>query len=144
MQNSEMVIACDLFVMRSVLLPSRRLKEAAADSFFGPLWPFAPSSFQFAAVQESAFGRYCCKSLFALVIKNSPGCRRDFRVKMWGTSSPDDKLTSDLGSVIETAQIGGRRSDRLMAGKLSPGNFGLLQQYRPKADLPRCLLFGRF
>src|SRR5262249_15245459 len=56
MQNSEMVIACDLFVMGSVLLPSRRLKEAAADSFFGPLWPFALSSFQFAAVQESAFG----------------------------------------------------------------------------------------
>jgi hypothetical protein len=26
--------------------------------------------------------RYCCKSLFALVTKNSPGCRRDFRVKM--------------------------------------------------------------
>ena len=48
---------------------------------------------------------------------------------MWGTSSPDDKLTGDLGSVIETTQIGGRRSDRLMAGKLSRGNFGLLQQY---------------
>jgi hypothetical protein len=43
----------------------------------------------------------CCKSLFALVIKNSPGCRRDFRVKMRGTSSPDDKLTGDLGNVIE-------------------------------------------
>jgi hypothetical protein len=25
---------------------------------------------------------YCCKSLFAVVTKNSPGCRRDFRVKM--------------------------------------------------------------
>jgi hypothetical protein len=83
----------------------------------------------------SANGRYCCKSLFALVIKNSPGCRRDFRVKMWGTSSPDDKLTGDLGSVIETTQIGGRRSDRLMAGKLSPGNFGLLQQYLPGAAI---------
>ena len=44
--------------------------------------------------------------------------------------SPDDKLTGDLGNVIEATQIGGRRSDRLMAGKLSPGNFGLLQQYR--------------
>jgi hypothetical protein len=53
---------------------------------------------------------------------------------MWGTSSPDDKLTGDLGNVIETTQIGGRRSDRLMAGKLSPGDFGLLQQYPPKAD----------
>src|SRR6516225_2730154 len=83
----------------------------------------------------AAYGRFCCKSLFALLIKNSPGCRRDFRVKMWGTSSPDDKLTGDLGSVIETTQIGGRRSDRLMAGKLSPGNFGLLQQYLPEADI---------
>src|SRR5258708_7892207 len=75
----------------------------------------------------------CCKSLFALVIKNSPGCRRDFRVKMWGTSSPDDKLTGDLGNVIETTQIGGRRSDRLTAGNLSPGNFGLLQHNLPLA-----------
>jgi hypothetical protein len=50
------------------------------------------------------------------------------------TSSPDDKLTGDLGSMIETTQIGGRRPDRLMTGKLSPGNFGLLQQYLPKAD----------
>src|SRR5262245_65876162 len=83
---------------------------------------------------RSEFGRYCCKSLFALVIKNSPGCRLDFRVKMWGTSAPDDKLTGDLGSVIETTQIGGRRSDRLMAGKLSRGNFGLLQQYLPEAE----------
>jgi hypothetical protein len=65
----------------------------------------------FAAMHESADGRFCCKSLFALVIKNSPGRRRDFRVKMWGTSSPDDKLTGDLGNVIESTQIGGRRSD---------------------------------
>jgi hypothetical protein len=26
----------------------------------------------------------CCKSLFALVVKIFPVCRRDFRVKMWG------------------------------------------------------------
>jgi hypothetical protein len=77
--------------------------------------------------------RYCCKSLFALMIKNSAGCRHDFRVKMWGTSSPDDKLTGDLGNVIESTQIGGRRLDRLTAGNLSPGNFGLLQQYLPIA-----------
>jgi hypothetical protein len=76
---------------------------------------------QFAALHMSAIGRYCCKSLFALVIKDSPGCRRDFRVKVWGTSSHDDKLTGDLGNVIEATQIGGRRSDHLMAGKLSPG-----------------------
>jgi hypothetical protein len=50
----------------------------------------------------TAYGRYCCKSLFALVIKNSSGCGRDFRVKMWGTSSPEDKLTGDLGNLIET------------------------------------------
>jgi hypothetical protein len=37
-----------------------------------------------------------CKSLFALVIKISFGCTRDFRVKMWGTSSPEDKLAGDI------------------------------------------------
>src|SRR6516162_4767715 len=71
--------------------------------------------------------------------RSPSGCRHDFRVKMWGTSSPDDKLTGDLGNVIESTQIGGRRLVRLMAGSLSPGNFGLLQQYRHKADIPRCL-----
>jgi len=30
---------------------------------------------------------------------------------MWGTSSPEDKLTGDLGNVIEATSIGGRRSD---------------------------------
>jgi hypothetical protein len=30
-----------------------------------------------------------------------------------GASSPDDKLTGDLGNVIEATQIGGRRSDFL-------------------------------
>src|SRR5262249_43373210 len=63
-------------------------------------------------------GRFCCKSLFALTIKNSAGCRQDFCVKMWGTSSPDDKLTGDLGNVIETTQIGGRRAGRLSAGEI--------------------------
>jgi hypothetical protein len=45
--------------------------------------------------------------------------------------------------VIETTQIGGRRSDRLMAGKLSPGDFGLLQQYRHWAAEPGRLLSRR-
>src|SRR5262249_32567438 len=65
---------------------------------------------------------------FPLVTKTSPGCRRDFRVNMWGTSSPDDKLVTDLAKATEAIKIAARRSDRLMAGKLSPLNFGLLQQ----------------
>src|SRR5262249_13371017 len=52
----------------------------------------------------SARCRYCCKSLFAQVTKNSPGRRRDFRVKMWGTSSPDGKLACDLGNVVEATR----------------------------------------
>jgi hypothetical protein len=52
---------------------------------------------------------------------------------MWGTSSPTDKLTGDLGNVIEAAQIGVRRSDRITARKSSPGNFGLLQHNLPQA-----------
>ena len=84
--------------------------------------------------QMSALCRLCCKSLFPLGIKNSPACRRDFRVKMWGTSSPDGKLTGDLASAIDNTNIDGRRPDGLLAGNLSPGNFRLLQQYRPTAD----------
>ena len=57
--------------------------------------------------------RFCCKSLFALVIKNFPGFRRDFRVKMWGTSALDVKLADDLGNTIESTRIRGRRSDFL-------------------------------
>jgi hypothetical protein len=59
---------------------------------------------------------------------------------MWGTSSPDDKLTGDLGNVIEATSTGGRRSDCLAAGKLAPGNLGLLQQYRHQAADPECPL----
>jgi hypothetical protein len=77
----------------------------------------------------TAFGRFCCKSLFALVIKISFGCTREFRVKMWGTSSPEDKFAGDLGNVIEATSIGGRRSDFFTARSLAPGNLGLLQQY---------------
>jgi hypothetical protein len=53
---------------------------------------------------------------------------------MWGTSSPDDKLVSDLAKAAESTKIAARRSDRLMAGKLSLPNFGLLQQYLPQPD----------
>jgi hypothetical protein len=65
---------------------------------------------------------------------NSFGRKRDFSVKMWGTSSPDDKLTGDLCNVIEATSIGGRRSDFFTARKLAPGNLGLLQQYLPQPD----------
>jgi hypothetical protein len=92
-------------------------------------------------MHESENGRFCCKSFFALAIKNSFGRRRDFRVKMWGTTSlPEDKLAGDLGNVIGATSIGGRRSDFFTAGKLVPGNLGLLQQYRHDSDFPQCPL----
>ena len=50
---------------------------------------------------------------------------------MWGTSLSEEKLAGDPGNVIEATSIGSRRSDFSTAGKLAPGNFGLLQQYRP-------------
>jgi hypothetical protein len=68
-------------------------------------------------------------------MKISFGCTREFRVKMWGTSSPEDKLAGDLGNVIEATSTGGRRSGFFTAEKLAPGDLGLLQQYRHKADL---------
>src|SRR5262249_55519822 len=84
--------------------------------------------------------RFCCKSLFALAIKISFGCTGDFHVNIWGTSSSEEKLAGDPGNVIEATSIGGRRSDFLQQEKLAPGNFGLLQQYLPGADI--CLVVG--
>ena len=83
----------------------------------------------------SAPGRYCCKSPFAPLIKNSPGRGRAFRVKIRGTSSPAGKLTVDLGNAIEATKVDDRRSDCPAAGKLSLGDFRLLQQYRPIAEV---------
>ena len=78
----------------------------------------------------AAVCRFCCKSLFALVIKISFGCARDFCVKMWGTSSPEDKLAGNLGNVIGAISTGGRRVGFFYSRKLAPSNLGLLQQYR--------------
>src|ERR1700730_16128401 len=54
---------------------------------------------------------------------------------MWGTSSPDDKLTGDLGNVIEATSTGGRRSEFFTAEKLAAGNLGLFQQHRSMARI---------
>src|SRR5262245_28542072 len=74
----------------------------------------------------------CCQlQRHVLAIKISFGCTGDFHVNMWVTSSSEEKLAGDPGNVIEATSIGGRRSDFFTAGKLAPGNFGLLQQYLP-------------
>jgi hypothetical protein len=52
---------------------------------------------------------------------------------MLGTSSPSDKLTGDFGNEIEAISISDLGLLRLLAGKLSLFNFGLLQQYRSLA-----------
>src|SRR5262245_10699181 len=63
---------------------------------------------------------------------------------MWGTSSSEEKLAGDPGNVIEAPSIGGRWSDFFTAGKLAPGNFGLLQQYRHFCDIARSQIDFRF
>ena len=83
-------------------------------------------------------GGLCCKSLFAPVIENSPGFRRDLRVRMWGTSSPDDERTGDFGNEIEVISIANCGLFRLLAENLSPGILGLLQHNLPLADKVRC------
>jgi hypothetical protein len=83
------------------------------------------------------------KSLFALAIKNFPGCRRDFRVKMWGTSLLLDKLADDPGTAIEGARISGPRSDFFTAGKFATGNLDFCNNIgttRTQAD-PRRIEF---
>jgi hypothetical protein len=67
--------------------------------------------------------------------------RSGFRVNMWGTSSPGDKLTGDFGNEPDTTLISDRGLFRLLAGNLSPGVFRLLQHNREKsgraADIAR-------
>jgi hypothetical protein len=84
-------------------------------------------------LRMSVVGRLCCKSRFALVVGNSAGHRCDFRVKMWGASSPHVKLTGDLANVSDAIRIGDCFPFRNFAKNQSPCNFRLLQQYRPLA-----------
>jgi hypothetical protein len=49
--------------------------------------------------------RYCCKSRFALVIKNSAGRRFGFRVRMRGASSLHAKRIGDFGNATEGIRI---------------------------------------
>jgi hypothetical protein len=81
----------------------------------------------------SAIGRLCCKSRFALVIENSKGHRRGFRVKMWGTTSPRVKLACDFGNAIGVIRIGDYFPFRVFAKKSRPCNFRFLQHNRHKA-----------
>src|SRR3954470_23960902 len=83
-------------------------------------------------------GRLCCKSLFAPLIANFSSCRRGFRVNMWGTSSPGDKLTGDFGNEPDATSISDRGLFRLLAGNLSPGVFRLLQHNRHGAADLEC------
>jgi RES domain-containing protein len=83
----------------------------------------------------SLWVRYCCKSRFAQVIKNSAGCRRVFGVKMWGDMSPRVKLTGDFGNAIEGIRISNRLPPLVFAKNSWRCNFRLLQQYPPKATL---------
>jgi hypothetical protein len=86
----------------------------------------------------AAMCRFCCKSLFAPLTANFSSCRCGFRVNMWGTSSPGDKLTGDLANEPDATSISDRGLFCLLAGNLSPGVFRLLQQNLPRAGLSRC------
>jgi hypothetical protein len=69
------------------------------------------------------------------VIANSSSRGCGFRVNMWGTSSPGDKLTGDLANEPDATSISDRGLFCLLAGNLSAGVFRLLQQNRHKAAL---------
>src|SRR6476469_4038246 len=64
---------------------------------------------------KSAFGAIVLQSLFAPLITNFSSCRRGFRVNMWGTSSPGDKLTGDFGNEPDATSISDRGLFRLLA-----------------------------
>src|ERR1035437_10499933 len=88
--------------------------------------------------------RYCCKSLFALLIKNSLGSRCDFGINMWGTSSHSDELTGDFGNKPEAILIADHGLSCILAEKLLLCDLRLLQQYRHLTDKSVLLVFVRF
>src|ERR1700720_2445349 len=53
---------------------------------------------------------------------------------MWGTTSPNAKLTDDSGSAFEAPLIGDCRLFRSLARNQPPRLLGLLQQYRHQTD----------
>jgi len=109
---------------------SLNLREFFHSSF--PQWNSRPlRDSAWVERRMSVAGRFCCKSRYALLIKNFPGCRRGFRVNMWGTSSHGDELTGNFANEFDAISIDDRGLFRLLAGKLSDGNLGLLQQNRP-------------
>jgi hypothetical protein len=57
---------------------------------------------------------------------------------MWGTSSPVDEFTGDLGDAIEATQIAGRRLVCLVAGNLSPGQFWTFATQSAISDRMHC------
>src|SRR5215831_21027371 len=97
---------------------------------------FAPTAALVDAAQRSAaLCQYCCKSRFALVIKNSAGRRFGFRVRMRGTSSPHVKRTGDFGNATEAIRIGDQFPSRYFAKNPELCNLRLLQQNLPGGDL---------
>jgi hypothetical protein len=63
----------------------------------------------------------------ALLIENFPGRRRGFGANMRGTLSLSDELTGEFHNEFDAMSISDLGLLRLLAGKLSPEAFGLLQ-----------------
>src|SRR5262249_57453546 len=113
----------EIWTGRTAALGQQRRSRSGLVGSPCPVFP--KSGRKWCVQRTAALCRFCCKSLFAPVIKISFGCRRDFHVKMWGTSSPEDKLAGDLGNVIEATSIGGRRCHFFLSKKKTPGKFRL-------------------
>src|SRR5258708_21220241 len=68
--------------------------------------------------------------------KTFAGCRRGFRVKICGTSSPRAKLTGNFANAAEVTRIVHRFVLRVLAKNSWRCNFRLLQHYPPQAPIP--------
>ena len=89
----------------------------------------------FGSTTTTPDGRYCCKSLFASLNTSFPGRGCGALTTMWGTTLLGAKLTGDLGNAPEGTSTSDYCLFPPLAGNLSFGILGLLQQYRPSADI---------
>jgi hypothetical protein len=84
-----------------------------------------PRAAQERTFQHRRFGPIVLQKSFYPLFKNFPGCRRGFRVNMWGTSSHDDELTGNLANELDAISIDDRGLLRLFAEKSSRDDLGL-------------------
>jgi hypothetical protein len=89
----------------------------------------------FAAIAHSRLWQIVLQKSFCTGDQKFCGLQARFSSKHVGTSSHGDELTGNLANELDAISIDDRGLFRLLAGKLSHGNLGLLQTKSARSGL---------